>query len=265
MRNFSAQYPFHLIILFFLSCWASAQDQSSSAAQANNPLANMSAFNVQNYYVGKVTGSDETANQLWLRYAKPMSISDSKWLMRASLPINSYPTPPNGNQETGVGDFNIFAAYLIDVGNPAISFGVGPQLTVPSASKDEVGSEKWSAGFANVLFNASSMKFQWGYLLTWQESFAGKDDRADVNMAAFQPFAMLQLGSGKYLRSAGIWVYNLENDAYSVPLGLGFGQVFKQGNTIYNAFIEPQVSIADDGPGQPSWQIFAGFNMQFSN
>jgi hypothetical protein len=32
------------------------------------------------------------------------------------------------------------------------SFGIGPQLTAPTATKDVVGSEKWSAGLVNVLF-----------------------------------------------------------------------------------------------------------------
>jgi hypothetical protein len=48
-----------------------------------------------------------------------------------------------------------------------------------------------------------------------------------------------------------------------MPLGVGIGKVFKRGKTVFNAFVEPQFSIADDGPGQPEWQIFLGFNMQF--
>lgn len=242
-----------------------AQDQASAAAQANNPLANMTAFNIQDYYIGELTESDESANQFWFRYAKPFSVSETNWIVRASLPINTFPTPPDGDKETGIGDFNVFAAYLIDTGNPAVSFGFGPQLTVPTASKDALGSEKWSAGFANVLFNASSHLFQYGYLLTWQASFAGDEDREDVNVAALQPFAFFQLGGGTYLRAAPIWVYNLENDNYSVPLGAGIGQVIKKGKTVYNVFAEPQFSVADDGPGQPEWQIFLGFNMQFLN
>jgi hypothetical protein len=127
------------------------------------------------------------------------------------------------------------------------------------------GSEKWSAGLANVLFDARSPKFQWGYLLTWQHSFAGEDTRADVNLVTYQPFAMYQLGGGNYLRITPIWVYNLENDNYSASLGIGIGRVFRKGNTVYNMFIEPQISIADRGPGQPEWQVFVGFNMQFLN
>jgi len=240
-----------------------AEEDASAAAQANNPLANMTAFNLHNYYIGKQTESDETANQFWMRYAKPLSVGESKWLMRASLQINTFPTPPAGDKETGLGDLNVFAAYLIDVGNPAISFGIGPQINAPTATKDELGSEKWSGGFANVLFDARSAKFQYGYLLTWMASFAGEDTRNDINSAAFQPFAMLQLGKGRYLRSTGIWAYNFEDDTYSVPLGIGYGQVIKKGKTVYNIFIEPQWSVADKGPGWPEWQVFLGFNMQF--
>ena len=244
---------------------ALAQDHSDAAAQANNPLANMTAFNIQDYYIGELTESDESANQVWFRFAKPFSVSDTHWLLRASLPVNTFPTSPDGDKETGIGYFNVFAAYLIDIGNPAISFGFGPQMTAPTASQDELGSGKWSAGFANVLFNASSPRFQYGYLLTWQESFAGDNDREFVNILAFQPFAFYQLGGGTYLRAAPIWAYNLKTDAYSVPLGVGIGQVIKEGKTVYNVFAEPRFSVADDGPGQPQWQIFFGFNMQFLN
>lgn len=254
-----------VLFLGLLTAMPGRAQQPDAAAQANNPLANMTAFNIQDYYIGELTGSDEWANQAWMRYAAPFSVSESNWLMRASLPVNTFPTGADGNRETGIGDLNVFAAYLIDTGNPAVSFGVGPQLTAPTAGKDELGSEKWSAGFANVLFNASSPKFQYGYLLTWQASFAGESDREDVNVAALQPFAFFQLGGGTYLRSVPIWVYNLENDDYSVPLGLGIGQVIKHKATVYNVFIEPQISVADDGPGQPDWQVFVGFNMQFAN
>jgi hypothetical protein len=53
------------------------------------------------------------------------------------------------------------------------------------------------------------------------------------------------------------------NDNYSVPLGIGVGQVIKKGKIVYNLFSEPQFSVADEGPGQPEWQLFVGFNMQF--
>ena len=250
------------LISLVLQGVAQAQDGASDAAQANNPLANFRALNLQDYYIGEFTSPDKDGNQFWLRYAQPISLGKTNWIFRASLPVNTYPVAPTWSTTTGIGDLNAFAAYLIDTGNPAVSFGIGPQITAPTG-KAAVGSEKWSGGIANVLFNAASKKFQYGYLLTWQASFAGNDSRADVNVGAFQPFAFYQLGKGLYLRSAPIWVYNFENDTYSVPLGLGIGQVIPTKKVVYNVFIEPQWSVADKGAGYPKWQIFAGFNMQF--
>ena len=169
--------------------------------------------------------------------------------------------PPEFDHTTGLGDFNAFAAYLIDVGNPAVSFGVGPLISAPTATDDALGSGKWSAGLVNILFNATSPTFMYGYLLTWQASLAGDQDRDHVNVAAFQPILIYQLGGGTYLRSTPIMTYDFANDTYSVPIGLGIGQVWKSDKTLYNLFIEPQVSVADKGAGWPQWQIFVGLNM----
>ena len=240
---------------------AAAEQELSAEAQANNPLANMTALNLQNYYIGELTDIDENANQFVVRYAQPFAIGESLWLMRASLPLNTFPA--GGGHDTGLGDLNIFAAHLFDTGNPAVSFGIGPQVTFPTATESSLGSEKWSAGIANVMFDGRNKKFQYGYLLTWQHSFAGDDGRADVNVGAFQPFAFYQLGDGYYLRGAPIMTYNFENDNYSVPLGIGIGKVIKKDNTVFNFFVEPQYSVADRGAGLPEWQIYFALNMQF--
>jgi len=244
---------------------ANAQEgvAASDVAQANNPLANFTAFNLHNYYIGELTDPDKDANQFWARFAMPFSIGPSNWLMRASLPVNTFPVPPDLGHEKGLGDLNVFAAYLIDTGNPALSVGVGPQITAPTASKDALGSEQWSAGLVHTLFNASSPKIQYGYLLSWQASFSGPDDRDDVNLGAFQPFVFYQLGGGTYLRSTAVMAYDFEHSSYSVPIGLGIGQVIPREKTIFNLFIEPQVSVADDGAGWPKWQVFVGLNSQF--
>jgi hypothetical protein len=242
---------------------AAEELSASDVNKANNPLASATAFNVHNYYIGEVTETNEPGNQFWLRVAKPFSIGETNWLMRASLPVNTYPVPPESNHETGLGDFNAFAAYLIDVGNPRVSFGVGPLIAAPTATDDALGSGKWSAGLVNILFNGASLKFQYGYLLTWQTSFAGDDDRAKVNVGAFQPILIYQLGGGTYLRSTPIMTYDFENETYSVPLGLGIGQVWKSETTTYNLFVEPQVSVADKGAGWPGGRSSSRLSMVF--
>ena len=254
------------LLLFCSNAISHAQENSATGdamAQANNPLANFTALNFHDYYIGELTDTDEDANQVWARFAKPFALGKTSWIMRASLPLNTYPVPPEFNHETGIGDLNMFAAYLIDTGNPTLAFGIGPQITAPTASKDALGSEKWSAGLVNTLFSFASPVFQYGYLLSWQASFAGEDDRDDVNIGGFQPFLFYQLGGGTYLRSSAVMTYNFENDTYSVPIGLGIGKVLQSEKVVFNVFVEPQVSIADKGAGWPDWQVFIGLNSQF--
>jgi hypothetical protein len=234
-------------------------DDGAAAANANNPLADMRAFNLHNYYVPELSELDgASANTFWLRYAQPFG----KWLFRGSLPVSRVPTGA-GSTTSGLGDFNAFAAYLFDTGNPAVSFGVGPQVTAPTATEDETGTGKWQGGLATVYFNAESPRFQWGGLVTWQTDFAGDDDRPSTNLLALQPFYFVQLGKGVYARGAPIAVFNLEADTYHVPVGLGLGKVVPTPSVVFNMFIEPQFTILDRGAGQPELQIFVGFNMQF--
>ncbi len=237
---------------------AQGSNAASDAAQANNPLADFTAFNIHNYYVPKISESEGTSNTFWLRYAQPFG----RVLMRASLPTMRVPTGAD-ESTSGLGDLNVFFAYLLKTGNPARSFGIGPQITAPTATEDETGTGKWQGGFATVYFDASSTRFQWGALLTWQASFAGHDDRADTSVLAFQPFYMLQLGKGFYARGVPIMVFNLETNDYVIPYGLGLGKVISTPKIVYNVFVEPQFTILDRGPGQPEFQIFFGFNMQF--
>ncbi len=148
--------------LILLSTPIRAEETPSDAAQANNPLADMKAFNIQNYYIPELSELDnQSANNFWLRYAQPIG----NWLFRGSLPIRRVHTGV-GTTTSGLGDLNAFFAYLIDTGNPARSFGIGPSVNLPTATEDETGTGKYELGFATVYFDATSPQFQWGGLLT---------------------------------------------------------------------------------------------------
>ena len=48
-----------------------------------------------------------------------------------------------------------------------------------------------------------------------------------------------------------------------MPIGIGFGQVFKIVNDVVNIFLEPQYSVYSQGFNQPTFQIFTALNFQF--
>jgi hypothetical protein len=248
------------IAALFMTLPATAQEPTAEElAKANNPLANMKAFNVQNYFIPSLTGApDATANTFWFRYAQPIG----RMLIRVSLPLPTVPVPDQADSVSGVGDFNIFAAYSV-IQKPSTTFGIGPLLAAPTATDDALGTDKWQGGVAAVVFNAPNPTVQYGGLLTWQASFAGDDERDDTNVVVAQPFLFFQLGGGTYLRTAPIWVFNIEQDTYHIPFGFGIGKVVKAGSTVYNVFIEPQFTILHKGVGQPQFQLYMALNMQF--
>ena len=77
-----------LAVITTMNCFA-ATAQEESAAQANNPLANMTALNFHNYYIPKLTDapSDAYLNTTWIRFAK--SFAEGKLLFRLSVPMNT--------------------------------------------------------------------------------------------------------------------------------------------------------------------------------
>ena len=251
----------NLLFVIFLVLPLAAQeaeeggDDASAAAGANNPLANMTSFQLQNYYVPELYDlPDETSNTAWLRFVKPFG----KILVRASLRLSTVRTGTT-ESASGLGDLNVFAAYLTSDASAPKQFGLGPLVVAPTATDDALGVDAWQAGAAMVYFDLSSPTVQWGGLVTWQTDVSGSDD---TNTAIAQPLFFFQMGKGTYLRSSGAWVFDIENDGYYIPFGVGIGKVIKSGRSVFNIFIEPQFTILHDGNAWPAYQVLAAINLQ---
>jgi hypothetical protein len=240
-------------------CWAqpSAEDMNAS----NNPLHPAIGLNLQDAYTGRFYGrGDQDANALLLRGTVPHKLFGQAQILRATLPITTTPDVAPAGRRTGAGDLNLFDLFLFKL--EQVEFGIGPQLTIPTASRDETGTGKWQAGLAAALIAPQ----RWGMLgglLTWQHSFAGDDDRPTQNNLQLQPLVIRNFPQGWYFRSTAAWNFDLKRDTYSIPVGLGFGKVWKAGKTTMNLFAEPQWTVAHAGDGQPKFQLFFGLNMQF--
>lgn len=162
---------------------------------------------------------------------------------------------------TGVGDLNIFATFVVTPDDSPAMVGVGPIYTAPTASNDALGHGKHEIGVAALTVWAKGIILVGG-LVNYQIGVGGDANKPRTQFIAAQPFLMLQLGSGYYLRSAPIWFFDIEQPTYNVPFGLGAGKVIITEKVVFNLFIEPQFAMALRGIGQPAVQIFAGMNMQ---
>ena len=245
------------ISLFSIPEYAQNTDASAIAKQANNPLASIKSVSFHNVYSPSIYDMDGSMNTTWVRYAQPIG----KVLIRASMPINSVNV--NGIDKSGLGDFNIFGTYVLTNPTSPNQVGIGPILTCPTATSSTLGAGKWQIGAALAAYFAKDHTFQAGLLATWQHSFAGDDERNEVNVATIQPFFMWQLGKGLYLRSTGISMLDFENENYLVPFGLGIGKIVNMNKIVFNIFAEPQFTVWHKGNGLPKTQVFIGVNTQF--
>jgi len=230
----------------------------SDVATANNPIAPMNAIYFQNYYAPTVYGVPGPSNLLDLRAL----IVGGRQFIRATLPISSS-QDSNDNQHSGLGDFNVFDAIKMTPMKSKDILAVGPLLVAPTATNPFLGQGKWQAGLAAIGVHPLSEGSLLIGVFTWQHSFAGERTRPDTQVLTFQPVAVLSIGGGYYVRSSSVWSFDINNNRQLIPLGVGFGKVFKTGNVIVNAFIEPQFTIYRNGPAQPAFQVYSGLNFQF--
>ncbi|MBL8526381.1 MAG: hypothetical protein JNL68_01715 [Burkholderiales bacterium] len=63
MKKFGRLVIASLAVLTSAPAAAQETAPDGAAAQANNPLANFTAVNLQNYYIGELTSPDQDANQ----------------------------------------------------------------------------------------------------------------------------------------------------------------------------------------------------------
>jgi hypothetical protein len=235
---------------------------NDDANAANNPLTPKATVYIQNYFIPDITDADgRSANQALLRGVMPSDAFGLPQLLRFKLSAETVPVFPTGS-DSGLGDLTLYDLFLLPY--KPVNIGIGPLLVAPTATQENTGDGKWQAGLAAIVALTNSTGLLSG-LVTYQHSFAGDDSRPPVEVVTAQPIITRNIGAGFYLRSSGIWSFNLEDQTKVIPVGLGLGRIwtFGQGNTI-NAYVEPQYSVLHSGAGVAIWQVYAGVNVQFA-
>lgn len=251
------------LVLVVSSVLVFAQSDAEALKQSNNPLANIKSLNINNYYMPSLASdANASVNTTMIRYAQPIG----KVLVRATLPVTTINS--DTYQSSGISGFNIFGAYLLSDSNSPNQFGIGPMITAPTYAGYEsietgaFDNNAWSIGGAIVAFWGDNPVMQRGGLITYEHSL-NADNGKEKNEMVIQPFLMLQLGKGTYLRSAGSMRFDFANDVYNVPVGIGIGKASKVGGKVFNFFFEPQYTAFTNDPNGARFQLYSGINMQF--
>jgi hypothetical protein len=117
-------------------------------------------------------------------------------------------------------------AELPDVGNGKLVWGLGPTFIFPTATNDNLGTEKWSIGPAGMAMYMDPM-FKAGFIAQQWFSYAGKDDRPDVSKANIQPLFYYSLPHLWQIGFSPNILVNWEGSSgnrWTVPVGGGINK-----------------------------------------
>jgi hypothetical protein len=155
----------------------------------------------------------------------------------------------------GLGDINQ-SFYFSPADAKGFIWGVGPSITLPTATANITGSGKLSIGPAAVVL-VTPKPWVIGTLVRQLWSVAGPSGRRDVNQLLLQPFVNYNLSEGWYLSSSPIITANwgaASSQRWSVPVGGGFGKVFKIAGQPMNVSLQAFDYVERPTIG-PNWAV----------
>ena len=256
-----------LLSLIFLPLKAAHADDLRSAVQ--NPISSLISLPFKFTFDDGAPNGD--ADFLNIQPVVPVTVGDWNLVNRAIIPLidlngtvsgnPNIPNPTPGDGASGLGDIN-YSIYFSPVKTGKVIWGLGPSLNLPTASNDQLGSGKWSAGATAVALTVP----KWGSMgilgrQLW--SFAGDDDRPDVNQFLLEPFVNYNFEKGWFMLTDLVMTANWDapsSQRWTIPLGGGFGRVFKIGKQAINSRLEYYYNVEkpDGAPKQLitfTWQF----------
>ena len=207
-------------------------DLDDLAQDLVNPLASLISVPFQVNYDRNIGPNDDgerlTTN---IQPVVPFSLNeDWNLITRTIAPVTwQKDIVPGAGSQFGLGDIStsLFLSPSQKT-EDGITWGVGPIFLLPTATDDLLGAKKWGAGPTAV---GLVQQGPWtvGALGNHIWSFAGSDNRAEVNRSFIQPFAAYTTESAWTFSVQSETAYDWTANDWSVPVNVAASKVFMLG------------------------------------
>ena len=218
---------------------AEEQDRSSAAdrleiiKESQNPLTReLGAVILENTVAFGLGSTDEVSYALNIKPRLPIILNKHLSLInRTSLPVLNEPSATGDDLRiSGIGDLQHTTLVSPTTGRSVV-WGLGPTIGFPTATDDQLGSEKWLLGPA-AIFVYAPRRSVFGLVIQNLWSVGGDSDRPEVNKLLLRPLVNINLPREWYITSKPNIYANWNasgEDRWIVEAGGGIGKVFRIG------------------------------------
>ena len=262
-----------IVCLFALSApaWGKENAQESDAAalakKLSNPISALISlpvqFNWDENYGPLEEGSKSFIN---VQPVIPISLNET-WnlISRTILPlaIEQRDLAPGSGSQNGRGD--IVQSLFFSPQEPTsggLIWGVGPVLLFPTATDDLLGGEKWGIGPTGVLLKQTG-PWTYGALFNHVWSFAGEDDRDDIDLTFLQPFVSYTTPKAWTIALNAESTYNWETEVWAVPVNLMVKKVIRLGKQPVSVVAGVRYWADSPDNGADGWGVRLEVNFLF--
>jgi hypothetical protein len=241
----------------------SADEVAKSLANPNTPLATLNFKLQYRTFDGDLPGAgDESGTSMLFQPSFPFPLDNGDMVFfRPAFPIQFdqpvFEGPDEGfDSVNGLGDIAFDLAYGRTNKETGVVWAAGMIASMPTATEDELGFDRWTAG-PELFLGKLSAKSVFGALTTYQTDFAGSGD-LDVSTFTVNAIAIFLPGGGWNVGSVPIMVYDEENSQWTVPLNLQVGKTVILGGRPWKFGVEVNYYVEQADAFGPDWMI--GFN-----
>jgi len=230
-----------------------AIDDTELAKQTQNPVADLISIPFQNNMNFGLEPNHRTQNVLNIQPVIPLHLTeDWNLITRTIMPIIKQPDLRTTSDDTwGLGDINT-SLFFSPAKSSGFIWGLGPVFQFPTGTDEVLSTRKWAAGPTGL---GLLMHGPWvvGLLANNLWSYAGNNDRNDVSQFLAQYFVNYNLPDAWYLTSSPIitanWEASGKGNQWTVPVGGGFGKVFRIGKLPFNANVSAFANVVRPDAG----------------